>query len=628
MHKFRSALLTFFILTGLLLPGMIFAQEDLTETFSLDGLSFSYPAGWLVEAEFGEVLLASSQEALDTVGSIDAFPAGEIGFSIINPASLREVGLSSTIDPVELVETILVMAEYESAVDIAEFPGVDFPSATTFVVEDGNTGQILAVDLGAGTAVMLIEFGGEPEDFAELIAAVVNTMTYTTGDVSDEEDGFRTDSVNVSVGAIHFSVPVDWVEETSPDDIVYLANNESALAALRQGDVPLIKESIGITVLPPAFLEEELDLASDLDHAEVLETLMLILSVSGEVVPYESDVPAVRAHVTGENVPGGKADLFVLAYPAGTIVVALQMGDLADADVAEDVVSRVRLESSDSTDGMIAYGDSVTGELTIDTPEDLYLFDGEAGDIVTITMIADDMDQLDTYLYLYTATDHAAGLPEIAENDDSGDATVGRFNSQILAFELPETTEYVIRATSYLGRGTGAYTLTLELESDEVTLVDGQLRQWAVSATGTSQYGEDSWSFMQATGEPDTFTCGDIPTAWASRSSTGDDVLALEYEHHVIPTQVNIYQTYTPGSIVRVDLSNTETSVVIELPDSADPPGNTPCPGVFTLNISEIDEPVNGVIIYLEQSIGGSWNEIDAVELVGIPLEGFEPDTP
>lgn len=162
---------------------------------------------------------------------------------------------------------------------------------------------------------------------------------------------------------------------------------------------------------------------------------------------------------------------------------------------------------------------------------------------------------------------------------------------------------------------------SLVYEQPTDLIMNDELRQWAISATGTSQYGNDDWSFMQATGAPDTAACGDITTAWAAASATTDEILALEFAQPVIPSQVNIYQTYTPGSIVMVELSNTITGETVTIPESADPPGNTPCPGVFTLNITDIQSPVNGVIIYFDQSIGGNWNEIDAVELVGTPVE-------
>jgi hypothetical protein len=147
------------------------------------------------------------------------------------------------------------------------------------------------------------------------------------------------------------------------------------------------------------------------------------------------------------------------------------------------------------------------------------------------------------------------------------------------------------------------------------------ISQWAVGAAATSQYGEDGWSAMQATGEPDTDDCGDFGTAWASETSTGEDSIALAYRQPVIPTQVNIYQTYNPGAIYRVELGNSETESFYTLNKSNDKPGKTSCPGIFTLDITGVDEPVDTVILYLDQSVSGNWNEIDAVELVGIPVD-------
>jgi hypothetical protein len=147
----------------------------------------------------------------------------------------------------------------------------------------------------------------------------------------------------------------------------------------------------------------------------------------------------------------------------------------------------------------------------------------------------------------------------------------------------------------------------------------GRLRQWASSASGSSQYTASGWSFAQATGAPDTDACGDINTAWASATATGSDTLTLNFDEAVIPTQINIYQTYNPGSIVKVQVANRSGGVPITLADSADPPGNTPCPGIFTIDIDNVEQAVDQVIIHLDQSIGGNWNEIDAVELVGFP---------
>jgi uncharacterized protein YraI len=147
--------------------------------------------------------------------------------------------------------------------------------------------------------------------------------------------------------------------------------------------------------------------------------------------------------------------------------------------------------------------------------------------------------------------------------------------------------------------------------------VSGELRQWAARAEASSQYGTTSWSAAQVVGSPDTNQCGDIGTAWASRSSTGRDYLTIFFDQSVVPTQINIYQTYHPGAITSVELLPANGDDAIVVPNSADP--GTTCPGTFSLTIDIADlPPINGVRLHLDQTITGSWNEIDAVELVGI----------
>ena len=146
------------------------------------------------------------------------------------------------------------------------------------------------------------------------------------------------------------------------------------------------------------------------------------------------------------------------------------------------------------------------------------------------------------------------------------------------------------------------------------------IRQWATYAVATSQYGDDQWSASQATGKPNTEACGDQGTAWASEDSTGRAVLRVAFDQPVLPSQINIYQSFTPGAIVEVDVGNSShMDKVMPLPHSADPVGNTACPGVFSLDVSGVDTPIDFIAIYIDQSLTGNWNEIDAVELVGTP---------
>jgi hypothetical protein len=149
-----------------------------------------------------------------------------------------------------------------------------------------------------------------------------------------------------------------------------------------------------------------------------------------------------------------------------------------------------------------------------------------------------------------------------------------------------------------------------------IALPSDILRQWATGASATSEFGKENWSAFQATGEPNTDQCGDFTTAWASATSTEQAALTVTFDEPVVPTSIHIYQSFNPGAITGIELIPADGSGPITVTDSADP-GNIPCPGVMVIDILGDVTPVNGVTIYLDQSITNNWNEIDAVQLIG-----------
>ncbi len=98
----------------------------------------------------------------------------------------------------------------------------------------------------------------------------------------------------------------------------------------------------------------------------------------------------------------------------------------------------------------INFGDRVEGELTESATESLYTFEGEQGQLVTITLLS---DQFDAFLRLRDAEGS-----EVASNDDGA----GSLNSRIGPFPLPANGDYTIVATSLSGSATGLFTLSLE----------------------------------------------------------------------------------------------------------------------------------------------------------------------
>jgi hypothetical protein len=144
-----------------------------------------------------------------------------------------------------------------------------------------------------------------------------------------------------------------------------------------------------------------------------------------------------------------------------------------------------------------------------------------------------------------------------------------------------------------------------------------EVSQWASSATASSQYGSSDWSAYQAVGQPDTSACADEVTAWASSMSDGVDWLELNYDIPVTPTTINILQTYNPSQVTEVlvyDLQGNEHNVY-----KAKPTNESECPYTLSIKIKEAKYQTQRIRISIDQSVlGTSWNEIDAVQLIGM----------
>lgn len=135
---------------------------------------------------------------------------------------------------------------------------------------------------------------------------------------------------------------------------------------------------------------------------------------------------------------------------------------------------------------LISYDEVVTGELDDDTYEQLYTFEGEAGDTIVIQMDATSNDpRLDSFLTL-----RGIDGQDLTSDDDSA----GNLNSLIGPYTLQESGIYTIVATRYqleTGTSTGSYELTVTLGDfetvslDDVTevTIDGDNSVWFFSFT-------------------------------------------------------------------------------------------------------------------------------------------------
>lgn len=142
------------------------------------------------------------------------------------------------------------------------------------------------------------------------------------------------------------------------------------------------------------------------------------------------------------------------------------------------------------------------------------------------------------------------------------------------------------------------------------------VNQYAASARSDFERSSLAQSAVQAAGPPNTPTCGDHRTAWASTGTGEGATLELLYAELVRPRGVRVHQSYNPGYITRIEFIDTfnDPHVVFE----AAPQAAGPCPGILEVPIEGLDLPGNTVRITLAGSgaEGGS-TQIDAVELIG-----------
>ena len=149
---------------------------------------------------------------------------------------------------------------------------------------------------------------------------------------------------------------------------------------------------------------------------------------------------------------------------------------------------------------------------------------------------------------------------------------------------------------------------------------NGRFCQWATQARASTEYSHSSWSAMQASGKPNTNRAGDIPTAWAPKSSQlGEQWLELTYTQPVYPLKIRVHETYNPGAVIKLEAKAKDGTFKLlwkgkDTTESA--------PAFFEINVSQQDDSAFDtrclrITLDTDQVIG--YNEIDAVELIGIP---------
>jgi hypothetical protein len=428
--------LSLILLVALSLALAGFAQaQNLSQEVTLDGYTLRIPADWVGETIDGSGVGVASDAALfDAVNSSEPNAEIDPGQTAILITGMEDIGMiAGEADSAREVLEIFVGFLDEGA-EIEEVEGLPNETVVAEVAFEGlPTGNALiyALDLENTFALAIVVSGDDLGDVRGLAEDILATLTYEIPprpevvgvlELGDSADGEITDDAET----------LTWTFEAEANDV------------------------ISISVVAPE--------NSDLDSTVALYTLD-DYNAFAPYLDYNDD--SLSAAVTGRNsllngITLDEAGTYVIEVGSfgstrGEFTVSLNEGELDTSTTSTTATTT----SADVEPAEIAYGDTVTGEINDERVSAQYwVFTGEEGDIVTITMIAEDMNELDARLYLY-AEGNVSAFDILAENDDAEDDSIGRLNSQIVEFELPADGNYVIEATQF-GFGAGGYTLTLE----------------------------------------------------------------------------------------------------------------------------------------------------------------------
>eukprot|EP01080_Neovahlkampfia_damariscottae_P000158 gene158-4404_t len=132
------------------------------------------------------------------------------------------------------------------------------------------------------------------------------------------------------------------------------------------------------------------------------------------------------------------------------------------------------------------------------------------------------------------------------------------------------------------------------------------------------QWYSNSWSVSNIIGISNTYpSYGDQKTAWAPKKATNSkEFLEIEYSKSVYPIKMEIYETFNPGSLVKIKAKNPKGKWTIlweSKPDRCLKEESR----IFSPKLKKVDFKTNKFRLEIDQTGSKSWYEIDAIKLTG-----------
>lgn len=321
--------------------------DDEDRVLSIEGLSITLPEGWVGEADefFGEIALATSEEALSIIDGEDLLAVPESGEIVIQlfplPFEFLTMMEAEVETPAELLSMFMEMDDITGELlDYEETLGV--ASAVLFVDEASDippNALVIATEYPEGFVLWTIQYGEGDEfaDYEDIIAEVILSLTYEGDMMAEDNDEVMEERQTVTLEDLTVTLPDGWVfSETFGE--VYFASAQEALDIMESGDTvtPLPSGEISMSLLP---LNYELMPFLEIEAEEPLELLVEFsesAGLPGEIFSYDLvDFPAAILFVDGGDGLPGNAVIMATMYPDGFVLWAIQYGeddDLADYD--------------------------------------------------------------------------------------------------------------------------------------------------------------------------------------------------------------------------------------------------------------------------------------------------------
>lgn len=196
-------------------------------------------------------------------------------------------------------------------------------------------------------------------------------------------------------------------------------------------------------------------------------TLQVTHDPAGEPMSIEIKDPHLDRMMVSEESVDGVVALEDITLPEDGNYLVVVSRERSRDETYQDYTLTLQAEGQGGTpspqldgEGTLAYGQTVSGTLDNTNYEDLWLFEGQEGDIINLIMARelDDPGGLDGFLRLLGPDGTV-----LSEVDDA--PMSGSVMPSLLDFRLPASGTYTVVATRFgfqTGFSTGAYSLTLE----------------------------------------------------------------------------------------------------------------------------------------------------------------------